>query len=377
MNLSVESLGINAIGTRHSGAAIVLLDLLRGLLTLPEPEEIVVFASPAQERRFEFPRSERLQIVDCPTYTGDPVRRFIWLQTRFDSWIRAFGCDVVLNLNNLAGKITVPQILFIQQSLYFSQEALNAYKSLPGFELKRWRILAEAPLIRLFMRISAKRSDRVVVQTQTMREWLIRWLQLDDNKVAVIPPIIQSIQFTSDDSAILDPLRDDRFRHFLYVGSSAPYKNLEVVFSVAKLAFKKKKNWRFYVTIDILQAVQNSNLMALGTLDRNKLFEAYRLIDALIMPSLVETVGLPMLEAMVAGKPVIAVDRPYAHEICGDAALYFDPHSVSSLYRNLDAIVNDHEVRRLVSDARRKHLTFFPKLSEAGLLWLNAINSVT
>jgi glycosyltransferase involved in cell wall biosynthesis len=48
-------------------------------------------------------------------------------------------------------------------------------------------------------------------------------------------------------------------------------------------------------------------------------------VDALFFPSLAESYGLPLVEAMVMGLPVVCADLPYAHWLCADQALYFDP----------------------------------------------------
>jgi glycosyltransferase involved in cell wall biosynthesis len=53
--------------------------------------------------------------------------------------------------------------------------------------------------------------------------------------------------------------------------------------------------------------------------------ETYRRVDALFFPSLAESYGLPLVEAMVMGLPVVCADLPYAHWLCADQALYFDP----------------------------------------------------
>ena len=63
------------------------------------------------------------------------------------------------------------------------------------------------------------------------------------------------------------------------------------------------------------------------------------------MPSLVETVGLPMLEAMSAGVPVVAADRDYAHDLCGDAALYFDPLDHTALAQTLQSLLASASLR--------------------------------
>jgi len=87
-------------------------------------------------------------------------------------------------------------------------------------------------------------------------------------------------------------------------------------------------------------------VVGLGYLQGAELRQAYELADALVMPSLVETVGLPMLEAMNVGIPVIAADRPYAHDVCEDAAVFFDPLDASALAHRITRVLCDEDLRR-------------------------------
>jgi glycosyltransferase involved in cell wall biosynthesis len=63
------------------------------------------------------------------------------------------------------------------------------------------------------------------------------------------------------------------------------------------------------------------------------------------MPSLVETVGLPMLEAASVGTAIVAADRLYAHDVCGDAALYFDPLDARDLAAKLGELLSNSQLR--------------------------------
>ena len=72
------------------------------------------------------------------------------------------------------------------------------------------------------------------------------------------------------------------------------------------------------------------------------------------MPSLVETVGLPLLEAMSLNVPVLAADRPYAHDICEDAAVYFDPLSVEDFARKAHLLTSSKELRHHLIEKGKK-----------------------
>lgn len=366
------TLGINAIGTRHSGAATVLIDLVHGLLEADRSVRLVVFASPPGEREFDLPQSERLTIVGAPWRTANPLYRFAWLSRRFSAAVQEHGCEAVVNLNNMAGKVPVPQVLFIQQSLYFSAEALRTYR---GRGLLAVRLLGEAPAWRHVMRVSARRCARVVVQTRTMRSWVASRLSVDERRVSVLAPSAPALPPFSRPNPLLAGMRDRRLLHFLYVGNGNPYKNLQVVRDAADLARARGRKWRFHLTVPQPIEAGSSVIHSLGQLDRASLAEAYHLADAVIMPSLVETVGLPMLEAMAARTPVIAADRPYAHDICAAAALFFDPLSGESLFRSLEAVEEEQTRGRLALESARR-LEEFPDRQSSARDWLRTVQGL-
>jgi glycosyltransferase involved in cell wall biosynthesis len=74
---------------------------------------------------------------------------------------------------------------------------------------------------------------------------------------------------------------------------------------------------------------------------------------ALIFPSLVEGFGLPVLEAMALGTPVVVSDVPALREVAGDAALVFDPYRPESLAAALTSVLDDERLGSRMSAAGR------------------------
>jgi len=72
----------------------------------------------------------------------------------------------------------------------------------------------------------------------------------------------------------------------------------------------------------------------------------YREAFALVFPSLYEGFGIPLLEAMACGCPVITSNTSSMPEVCGDAAMYFNPNDEVSIKLSLQALINDEQLRR-------------------------------
>ncbi len=120
-------------------------------------------------------------------------------------------------------------------------------------------------------------------------------------------------------------------RHFLYVGDDEPRKNLD----------------------RLRAAVARSGTLPLVRADGGDLAELHRHAAALVLPSLHEGFGFPVLEAMQAGTPVLAGDVPALREVGADAVRYCDPYDVESIATGLTELAT---VGPLREELRRRGL---------------------
>ncbi|HUC19537.1 MAG TPA: glycosyltransferase family 1 protein [Acetobacteraceae bacterium] len=93
--------------------------------------------------------------------------------------------------------------------------------------------------------------------------------------------------------------------------------------------------------------------------DIAELRRLYESATALVFPSFYESFGLPPLEAMRFGCPVIASDIPALREICGDAALYADPHQPADIARRIRRLLNDPALRAELSERGSRRAVLF------------------
>lgn len=83
-----------------------------------------------------------------------------------------------------------------------------------------------------------------------------------------------------------------------------------------------------------------------GYVSNDELLNYYKNALALVYPSLYEGFGLPILEAMSLGVPVITSDRAPMPEVAGEAAIYVDPEDESSIKSAMERLVNDEHLRK-------------------------------
>jgi glycosyltransferase involved in cell wall biosynthesis len=80
----------------------------------------------------------------------------------------------------------------------------------------------------------------------------------------------------------------------------------------------------------------------------------YRDSDLFVFPSIAESFGHPLVEAMASGLPILASDIPVCREICGEAAIYFDPFNAKSLAEAIVHLEKDITLRKRLGEAGRR-----------------------
>lgn len=158
-------------------------------------------------------------------------------------------------------------------------------------------------------------------------------------------------------------------KFILFVGSIEPRKNLKNAlraYNSLPDAFKKEykfllagfSGWNNAEVMEII-CQEKGNIIYLGYLSDRDLANLYNLATMFIYPSLYEGFGLPPLEAMACGTPVIVSRVSSMPEICGDAAYYVDPLDVNSIAEGIYAMATNEKMRKeLVQKGLHKAKTF-------------------
>jgi glycosyltransferase involved in cell wall biosynthesis len=162
--------------------------------------------------------------------------------------------------------------------------------------------------------------------------------------------------------------RHDLERYLLAVGETRPYKNIRRLIEafamldhpdltlvvVGRISPRDPGIVEVPERLGVAERVQ-----FLSGVPDEDLAHLYSGCEAFVFPSLYEGFGLPPLEAMACGAPVVAANATAIPGVCGDAALYFDPTSVEAMASAIDSVLRDAEMRsRLVCAGRRRAATF-------------------
>lgn len=232
------------------------------------------------------------------------------------------GATPLLVLGDIPLRVRSPQTLFVQTSHLL--RPIGSKLRLGDFKYA---------VSRLIFRLNLKRVDAFIVQTDIMKEALIATYPLAQGRVYVISHPVPEWLLTCNFQRQPIPPIAERGLKLIYPSAGYPHKNHKMLNQIQK---SKAEKWPVSELILTLDNAMNPALSipwvhCVGFLSPVGLIEAYEKVDALLFLSNKESFGFPLLEAMFLGLPVVCPDLPYAHTLCGDEAIYFDPNSIESL----------------------------------------------
>ncbi len=110
----------------------------------------------------------------------------------------------------------------------------------------------------------------------------------------------------------------------------------------------------------------SQKIVWLGILNQDEVEYALHSSDLMVFPSLNESFGLGLVEAMAAGCPVAAADRSYAHEVCGEAAIYFDPNDSEKIAEIVTSVCRSRKTleRLRFMGTERKNRFSYQRIAE-------------
>jgi glycosyltransferase involved in cell wall biosynthesis len=209
------------------------------------------------------------------------------------------------------------------------------------------------------VRSAARRAYRVLTVSEYSRTELLKWTDLQDDAIVNVGNGIEPV-FTP-----IGPRYDPGFAYILYVGNFKPHKNVNrLLDAYARLDYP---GLRLLLTghgtpqlLAIIRALAlEERVHFTGYVDDRRLAELYRGALLLVQPSLMEGFGLPPLEAMACGTPVVVSRVTSLPEVIGDAGVFVDPLDVSDIRRAIERTIGDLDLRKQMVAAGKLRASLF------------------
>lgn len=225
------------------------------------------------------------------------------------------------------------------------------YRNVRGGTLKSLAYSGKQVAMKKVLTHALKQARAVITPSQFVAGELRRRFRVDSSRLA--------ITYEAAEKLAGRPAKALKTPFIFYLGNYYPHKNISLLLEAFKEVLINHPDLQLVLAgqADYFQEqikklarrlkVERSVLFP-GPVSDSQLLALYKNAELFVFPSLSEGFGLPPLEAMAQGTPVLSSDATSLPEILGDAALYFDPQNAEDLAAKLDALLNSpDELKRL------------------------------
>lgn len=297
----------------HEGGALTILTQFLDSIPELEKENYIIFASPKLKESIILSKFEAY-FFDSSSW----FKRIAFDLYKYKSLINKLNLKVCgcINFQNIASRLgNIRQVVYLHQSLPFYS---YKWKLLDKTEYKFFLI---SKFYLKFIKANLSFATFYIVQSPWLKDALADKISISKDKIFCFRPGIVNI---NTQSAIIN----HSSKKLIYPALDYSYKNHKVI---VKALFELKrqglinKEVKIYFTCEPFSWLSDDDkrmlediLIFTGKLSFEELHEIYKLTDCLLFPSKVESFGLPLIEAAVMGKYIIASDLNYAHDVLSD-----------------------------------------------------------
>lgn len=231
----------------------------------------------------------------------------------------------------------------------------------------------------LFWVLSRTAREVLTVSSFSQRE-LSHYCRVPTKHIMVIPEGAEHVHAVPADPAILERYSLTHKPFLLAVGSQSPHKNfrgvVEALEQLGQTPFEVViaggASGQVHAHVEALPA----SVKHVGYVSDAELRALYEHATGFVHPAYYEGFGLPPLEAMMCGCPVVTSEAASLPEVCGAAALYFDPHNPIDIAAKIQQLMQDEQLRRSLSQQGRERVRSFTwrKCAEAVLKRIELAN---
>jgi glycosyltransferase involved in cell wall biosynthesis len=332
---------------RVDGTRIYIKNVLDFLGVFEKKDDFLIYAKGEFNRELTFKNYPNYQIKTSWAF------RF-WTQTRFPQELKRDRPAVLWMPLQTVPFFTNPKIKVVVTIHDL------AFKIFPQHFPKK-----DFLLLSLFTKRALKRANRIIAVSQNTKKDIEKFYPDCAGKITVVPHGYDRQLFCVDRAENKEALKNARAKYqlpssyLLYAGALQPRKNLEMLISAfevlkenpdftdLKLVLAGSRAWlsqQIYERAE--KSSQSANIIFSGPYQTKDLPSLLAGAEAFIFPSLYEGFGLPMLEAMATGTPVVAANNSSLPEVGGAAPIYFKTESKTDLAEKLQRVLTDQHLRK-------------------------------
>lgn len=361
----IIGIDIRLIGKKRTGDEVVFFNLVKNLAKLETKHEFQLFTEITDQKTLQ-EISEKLGIIGRKNFKITSLKcanRYAWNFWTLGAHLRTSPVDVYLT--QYITPFFVPKKIKIATIIH--DISFNFFPKFIKF--------SDLLFLKILIPLSIKRADKVIGVSEFTRDEIIKFYKVSPEKVEFIHNSIGDDFRKNVETQDLASIRakyklPEKF--IMYLGTLQPRKNIaELVNAYAavkdrmdgvKLVICGNRNGHnFDQRID--QAIEKNGLQEdvifPGFIDEEDKVAIFKLAHVFVFPSLYEGFGIPILEAMSQGAPVLCSEIPSLKEVGKEGALYFDLRSLDDFSKKLYDISMDKNLRERLIRQGMARINFF------------------
>jgi glycosyltransferase involved in cell wall biosynthesis len=353
MRIGIE--GQRLFRLKKHGMDMVALELIRNLQKLDKKNEYIVFVKPDEDESC-LTETPNFKIVKL----GGGAYPY-WEQVSLPAAAKKYGCELLHCTSNTAPVIcSVPLVITLHDIIYLESWSLFS----KGFTMyQRFGNLYR----RLLVPSALKNSKKIITVSEFEKERIRNFFDWpeDGHLVAVYNGVNDYFKPIYDDKILSDVKKKYRLpdNYFFFLGNTDPKKNTKNVLKAFADYIQRNGPTHKLVMLDyehealmgLLKEINTPELLdqihLTGYVVNTDLPAIYNQSDLFLYPSLRESFGIPMLEAMACGIPVITSNTSSMPEVSGGAAILVDPYKPEELTLAIEKLLSDQKLRLKLREA--------------------------
>jgi glycosyltransferase involved in cell wall biosynthesis len=364
-------IAIIAHNCRAGGGLIGTLNLLKGLKKVARGEQfMLVHPADCGFEEIKLPSNGEHFVYEG---SHSPLERYWFERVTLPAIVDRYNPDVILGAANI-GLVNppAPQALIIRQAYLFYGK-----KHCPGAALLS-RLRNRALKSQVTNSLAA--TSLIFCQTPVVKRRFSEIFRYPANRINVMrwpPPAEVKRQTDQEAPSVFNTSSGDFF--VLVLTRYMPHRNPSVLIPLCERYERqiRARQIKFITAVEVrddtnagrfLKEVSKRCLEDLiinvGHLSRADVVRYYSHSHLLWLPTLMETLGLPFLEAMTMGVPILAPDLDFARYVCGEAAVFYDPWDVNSIFEKIMMVREDAFLRRELIEKGKIQLSDRTKFAE-------------
>jgi glycosyltransferase involved in cell wall biosynthesis len=347
-----------ALPPQPVGAGYYILNLIRALSRLETSFKFKVIVQSHGRELLEIPERHDFMFVEVEAMS--PVNRLLWEQVGLPTLVRREGIDLLHSLH-----YTRPLMLPVRSVVTFHDMTFFLF---PHLHTRSKRIYFPQAI-----RASAQKADALLAVSESTRLDAIRLLEIPGDRITTTPLGVDPAFCPSRDPIRLSGIRSKYHlpeKFILYVGLIEPRKNLPLLIRAYKrmledgiehkLVIVGRYGWMYDQVLEQISALEiGESVHFTGYVERSDLPFVYNSASIFAYPTIYEGFGLPVLEAMACGVPVVTSAVSSLPEIVADAGVLVLPQDEQALCSAVLEILRDEALQCRLSVAGIKQAGLF------------------